>query len=60
MRTASSMGAPSRLAVTRLLPIPSVMELPSVASSPPLAQLYKALPWGSANTHCTWGFCCLR
>jgi len=37
--TASSMGVSSRLAVMRLEPMPSVIELPSSFSSPLLTQL---------------------
>src|SRR5256886_3026878 len=51
MCTASSIGAPSRLRVTRLMPIPSVIEpLPVALSVPPRTYSYRLLPGGSAST----------
>ena len=47
MRSASSIGAPSRFAVTRPVPIPSVIdEPPSVFRTPSLMKWYSALPGG--------------
>src|SRR5262245_33293387 len=50
------MGAPSRFAVTRPIPIPSVIEpLPVACSKPLRTQAYRLLPGGSASTQRTPG-----
>ena len=55
MRTASSIGAPSRLPGTTDWPIPSVIELPVTVRSFDVTHPASALPSGSASTMRTDG-----